>query len=137
MSRNRHDRENNDYNQSPCDLSNDSTTRNDLNGTVNSTKHRAHRINHEEINVQEEPVELITVEGEGKNHSTIVRDDTPGSGSSPFAGSHEINNFTSSIDAGGSRMRQIYRRALQVFIKFSKFVGPGMMVSVAYIDPVN
>lgn len=31
----------------------------------------------------------------------------------------------------------LYRRCIQILVKFSRFVGPGFLIAVAYIDPGN
>ena len=131
-----------DWNQSPHNLSGDLTTRSDLNGIVNSRKHRGHRIDHAgSENILQEPVELVTVDGGGGKHNDPgLGGPTGRDGPSYTATSHEINHFTSPASPIEKIRLWIVRRThrvLQVLIKYAKFVGPGVMISVAYIDPGN
>lgn len=138
MTRNRYDRDHEDYNQSPA---NDFTTRNDLNGTVNSTRHRSHTTNRDEILVQEEPIELSPVDGNGKGEIFVSEQATTSMWQDSLACSLVLSQSNASGNVRpsepGSRIGVMCRRGLQVIRKFVKFVGPGMMISVAYIDPVR
>ncbi|KAL1297226.1 hypothetical protein AAFC00_004790 [Neodothiora populina] len=131
-----------EYNQSPRHFSNDLVTREDLIGNVNSRRHRARRLDHEEMDgIQESPpYELVTVHGKEKDEHSLPRNGAASTGGVSAAGSHEILSITSSdspINRRGSWVTRAYQRTIEVLAKFLSFVGPGMMVSVAYIDPGN
>lgn len=153
-----------DWNQSPHELSGDLTTRSDLNGIVNARQHRRHRTDPEGLdNILEAPFELVSVEGKGKNINTTAGDvighnghdiehvaandggkhintrvGCVAAGDEPISSSaiHPINSPTPAGSPAGMN-RGMFQHAVQVLAKFSRFVGPGLMVSVAYIDPGN
>lgn len=147
-SRNDEDYEHPDWNQSPHALAGDLTTRNDLNGIVNSRRHRDHRIDDGETErIQQEPVELVFVTTGKKgadrglpshaahNGEGIV---AYGEGSTAYgegSGGSEVSQVHSENIA--SHARRMAHRTSQVLKKYARFIGPGLMISVAYIDPGN
>lgn len=122
-----------DWNQNPRSLAGDLTTRNDLNGIVNSRRHRDHRIDDENLNrINQEPLELIDVNNGKSKHATRVFED-------PVAGpsGHPERSPSRSLEMPVSGARRFGDRVKYVLAKYAKFVGPGVMISVAYIDPGN
>ncbi|EPE33726.1 hypothetical protein GLAREA_06739 [Glarea lozoyensis ATCC 20868] len=109
-------------NQNPNSLSADLTTRNDLNGIANT---RALRRIESEIRTTEsvEP-DGGTVEGREKGEWREVVVGGGGRGGSVVGD-----------DEGGRGNRFV--RAREMAVTFGKFIGPGFMIAVAYIDPGN
>ncbi|KAG9243292.1 natural resistance-associated macrophage protein-domain-containing protein [Calycina marina] len=106
-------------NQSPPSLSAELTTRADLNGMANSRALRR----------SEEGEPYLVVDS---------NDDEPGRGNSGVVvteGVGEDGDGPSKSGGGGVVNRLM--RARDVVKKFGKFMGPGMMIAVAYIDPGN
>lgn len=130
-----------EYNQQPHALSGDLTTRSDLNGIVNSRRNRRHRLDQEGIdNLDQEPYELVTVDGGGKKNTTQSGAGSLVAGGQGPAPIHEINVLNDSGSVVERRFpwaTRMFHRTLQIAIKYAKFVGPGVMISVAYIDPGN
>ncbi|KAK1997050.1 metal ion transporter metal ion transporter [Colletotrichum falcatum] len=136
------------YNQSPNPLSNDLTTNQDLNGTVNA------RVLEPGEDGKARP---------GTADITILRPDddwgkdsiTPRAGGASPAKSVELGHpggeevtaallptlhsrRSSHDDRDGPQMPPgIFGRIKSAVIKFGSFIGPGFMISVAYIDPGN
>ena len=136
--------EHEDWNQNPPSLSGDTTTRQDLNGIINLRSKR----------------ESDSADHDGGIETRIdtCNDSAPGRSDqqSPLAGldgappdvqcknpdskSGSMDTTTSpavSIRAQKGRGSGWPCTAWAVLIKFSKFIGPGFMVAVAYIDPGN
>ncbi|GAB7350432.1 hypothetical protein MBLNU459_g1040t2 [Dothideomycetes sp. NU459] len=140
-SRNDEDYEHPEYNQSPRALSGDLTTRNDLNGIVNARRHRKHRTDHEEPDwVRQEPIELVKVTA-GKGHAGRASWSHPADNGEGVAVCKQGHGQSAGSLVGSgstpSRARRMALRTSQVLRKYAKFVGPGLMISVAYIDPGN
>lgn len=129
------------YNQNPPFLSADLTTREDLNGKANSrlTKGRDPEI------VKDQDLSNLDV-------GSPSRDPEKSSGKVGVTSGHDVDpgHVGQSLRApeetvsGGGRglpksryLRSPFRSLNAVLRKFAKFVGPGFMVSVAYIDPGN
>jgi metal iron transporter len=106
-----------DWNQSPPSFAADTTTQQDLNGIANSRSYRNH------------------TRGTGAAFGSddifapqVARDDDDVEGRDGGRGGRRGGKFS-----GDNKLR----RAIAVLCKYSKFIGPGFMVSVAYIDPGN
>ncbi|CAG8956150.1 hypothetical protein HYFRA_00012067 [Hymenoscyphus fraxineus] len=126
------------YNQNPSSLSADLTTRNDLNGMANARVLR--RISSSEIQTTEQDYDpnlpppektlMVGVEGEGARGS---RGGGSGGGGDGGTGLHERDNDSSNRHPSPN----LFMKARKICITFGKFVGPGFMIAVAYIDPGN
>jgi len=129
-----------DWNQNPHALSSDSTTREDLNGMVNL---RAQRDHDSSLDIEEEDrarvalhdhTEHLPTRRQGKGQVQVaVGQDHPKSdltASTPFD-----HHGRSSAPSTPSFLR--LDRIKAVLIRYSKFVGPGFLIAVAYIDPGN
>lgn len=138
------------WNQNPSRLAADLTTRQDLNGIANSRAQRGHVL--DTTGLAEGPVV-------DDNHVADLPSVSRGKGCEPNADSDRklqplkesafddapgpSNPPRSLMPTRGSNspwMRRVgffARRNLQVLIKYSKFIGPGFMIAVAYIDPGN
>ncbi|KAL9123946.1 MAG: hypothetical protein Q9217_006678 [Psora testacea] len=129
-------------NQSPSGLSADLTTRQDLNGIVNT------RTNQDFSTIPNEPKAEVTagtsndsahppndraftslIKGCGNARplttSAVPSHDHPGDGRRTCTSC----NRRAFVDTA--------RKASKILIKYGKFVGPGFMIAVAYIDPGN
>jgi metal iron transporter len=125
------------YNQSPNALSNDLTTNEDLNGISNSRELRRG--------------EHLPIQSSGQNSvpDGVQTIDMPPpahqGGEKAGGGSQEPNGGLLGVQAAGppsteannarhDRGRWSFDRIKQGFITFSRFVGPGFMVAVAYSE---
>jgi metal iron transporter len=119
------------HNQNPSDLANEITTNNTLNHRRNSTNSRNSRIHLDDGGIGEE--ELVVEEDgarvlESKEKAMQV-DVQPERKKSWFGDRRQQWNNHDSWFGGKAH------KTKKVLIKYSKFMGPGFMVSVAYIDP--
>lgn len=138
------------YNQSPNPLSNDLTTNADLNGLANSRELR-----------RTEPSSILSAgqavgdEAGGDNATTEHPGHSPGPAATPpkegvlsgvplvasqlaaSAGSVFSNGGGSGGSAGTGNRKSFGARLMHVFMTIAKFIGPGFMIAVAYIDPGN
>ncbi|KAI9646613.1 NRAMP-like transporter smf-3 [Ciborinia camelliae] len=141
------------YNQNPNALANDLTTREDLNGRANGRALRR--------SLEDEGVESInhlvedTGDGKGVGGESGVGGGDGGErggagGGDDVNGGHVVGPSTKILNirdrtrsrrgCGRSCLNMSRNKLLkmkQVMVKFAKFVGPGFMVAVAYIDPGN
>ncbi|KAI4604267.1 hypothetical protein KJ359_000398 [Pestalotiopsis sp. 9143b] len=147
-------------NQSPNALSNDLTTNQDLNGIANSRTRRSSDDDGSADDTGQAVMQVVPpvpdrdrVEGANPNLAAKAHHgDSSASGQSPATkessqagtavqvprddlrrGGAGAPHAPASATDGGSPLRQLKH----VFVTFGKFVGPGFMVSVAYIDPGN
>ncbi|APA07928.1 hypothetical protein SS1G_00454 [Sclerotinia sclerotiorum 1980 UF-70] len=143
------------YNQNPNALANDLTTREDLNGRANG---RALRRSLEDEGV-ESINDLVDDTGDGKvtggeNGAGGGAGGERGGGGGGRGGDgksgHVVGPTVEALDIrdqsgtkrGSERScvnisKEQLVKMKQVMVKFAKFVGPGFMVAVAYIDPGN
>ncbi|EAW10539.1 NRAMP family metal ion transporter [Aspergillus clavatus NRRL 1] len=132
-----------DWNQNPPALNADTTTRNDFNGIANSKVHRNHASGGGGGGGRGDGIMGIdspSPNGEGHDPE-IVETKTPGGVISAASGDEPPQT------SSGSPRRyfdyftdMITARLLHVtssLIKFARFVGPGFLIAVAYIDPGN
>jgi metal iron transporter len=134
------------HNQNPSDLANEITTNNSLNHRRNSTNGRNDRIHLEdgshgsigeealqdedgagrkkggERKVDMEVSEVVHVKNEG-----VEMRGGAASGGGAFGGGKGLS--------GG--VGKGFKKIQKVILKYFKFMGPGFMVAVAYIDPGN
>ncbi|MCJ1284362.1 hypothetical protein MMC26_003693 [Xylographa opegraphella] len=114
------------WNQNPPALAADLTTRSDLNGIANLRLQRDH-LEPDTVERQEPPEKEI--HGLARE-SGVVRTTTASTG--------RAGGPKASTDVKPPNIVAAFlRRSGQILLKFSKFIGPGFMVSVAYIDPGN
>ena len=134
-----------DWNQNPPLLAADATTREDLNGLANSKLQRDRKQDHDDA------ARLTPMMGRSP--------DTPTDQTRVTMSKSVDTQSVQPIEDVGENARQsikpmprgyledqsprppphlrFFRRTMHVLVKFGKFVGPGFMVSVAYIDPGN
>jgi metal iron transporter len=127
------------WNQNPPELNADATTRADLDHMANARLQRDHRIDlADPASTEIETTKRPSVEGEGarvrltaiKTKDGSLNREGGGGFSGPGAKSQRNQSWS-------SRLRALYERAGKILLKYAKFVGPGFMVAVAYIDPGN
>ena len=129
------------YNQNPNDLNADATTRADLDHMANARLQRDHRIDTADGASEIQPSEHqpakednnnLKSEAVGGQGNIVLGDKGPGVAASSL--------FSSGGRAGRagdvhSTFRGLRQKAAKVLRKYAKFIGPGFMVAVAYIDP--
>ena len=125
-----------DWNQNPQSLNADATTRADLNGITNRRIHRDHDISISSDIAINQPISPYTFEKDPEKSVYIreARTSNDVSTSPAAAVSHDGASPSSSIIPWH---RRVATRLTSVLIKYSKFVGPGFLIAVAYIDPGN
>lgn len=125
------------WNQNPPPLNADSTTRNDFNGIANRREHREH--------ASSEGVLACADTLSAVNPGLVQRDIDPAV-EKPAIG--EVTSATSGLEPPRESSRSLCRnfkqhvttfvsRVTQSIVKFARFVGPGFLIAVAYIDPGN
>lgn len=123
------------WNQSPPHLSADLTTREDLNGTANLRTHRD-----ADASIDGPPQIDGWIEPDSPTRMRRLGRSTEGSESSshtiPSSSYHTANSQQTRRNTK-SQMSHVARRSGKTLLKFGKFIGPGFMVAVAYIDPGN
>ncbi|KAL6234819.1 hypothetical protein BDW75DRAFT_251284 [Aspergillus navahoensis] len=125
------------WNQNPPPLNADATTREDFNGMANSKVRRGHLAGVGQgggISVIESPSPVPDSRDE-----PALKAGTTGGAVSAYSGRQPERNSDSPRRSFLSfpRISTIPSRVLQSLVKFSRFVGPGFLVAVAYIDPGN
>lgn len=128
------------YNQSPRSLAGDLTTRSDLNGIANLRSQRD-QLPPDGMTQDEKAsrVPIEPAEGEGTERGEVpIHDHGPGLFEKKAPSLHiVVSGGRSDLPMPWKKPPGLARRAKQILFKFSKFIGPGFMVSVAYIDPGN
>ena len=118
-----------EYNQSPAALNSDLTTRQDLNGIANAREQRSHRSR-----------------GESDDEALGATDATLPAGHKrrkPMKPEKTDTDPTRSKEAASriqpvkDRLHYCSQETWRVLVKYAQFVGPGFLISVAYIDPGN
>ncbi|KAL8949714.1 MAG: hypothetical protein Q9222_004206 [Ikaeria aurantiellina] len=140
-SRTDEDDERRGWNQNPPGLSADLTTRADLNGIANLRTHR------ECEPLSQQPIELDgwIDSDEPDPRSNVccnasyahVAEDSKGSSDPVTAASYHTASSYQRRNTPGTPVLSSVCRLGRTLIKFTKFIGPGFMVAVAYIDPGN
>lgn len=136
-------------NQNPNAFAPDITTRSDFGQIANARLQRDHRVGVGEATDTELVAPQQIAKGPDKNGTSIIAaagegggDGGQGGKSGDGAGSPERN--TSPSPAAPTRhpsrvpsVNHLFHRVKSVLVKYGKFMGPGFMISVAYIDPGN
>ncbi|KAF3006443.1 hypothetical protein E8E13_002499 [Curvularia kusanoi] len=132
------------YNQSPNDLNADSTTRADLGYMMNTRARDDHRIAphdaDDDIAIHHRQADEADTDTQSGVHDGLrKRSDAVKKPVDSFAAavrqsdmSSDRQNVSYPKPSGG-----IFGGAIEIVRKYFKFVGPGFMVAVAYIDPGN
>lgn len=128
------------WNQNPPNLAADLTTRQDLNGIINSRSRQSLKL----IRLEEYGQVPIALEHLHDAHGSpssanpmkASDEDQDPRGVSPSSNHRSLQ--TQDHDSSRARVpRGSPARTWQMLLKFGKFVGPGFMIAVAYIDPGN
>lgn len=129
------------WNQSPDALNGDTTTRSDLGGIANARLQRDHRLRDQDA-VEAELAEVQTQDA----GPTKPRSDMGGMAESVETGGKMLDQ-TIGTDSTPSDSptppstappkQPLHRRLLKIAKKYLHFIGPGFLISVAYIDPGN
>ncbi|KAL5340480.1 natural resistance-associated macrophage protein-domain-containing protein [Aspergillus crustosus] len=122
------------WNQNPPPLNADATTREDFNGMANSKAYRGHTsgIGDGGIAVTERTIPPQDGDEPGPKTSTRGGVISEYSGQQPERNSESPRRFFQSFS-----ISTYYSRVIESIVKFSRFVGPGFLIAVAYIDPGN
>lgn len=126
------------FNQNPSSLSADLTTRNDLNGIANARVLR--RITSSDVKsvVEHDPDEIAARKKETAEMAQVALTSVGSHVGQRPAMSGFGDEDTDGEPVGAfSASKQWAMRLRKVLMHFGKFVGPGFMISVAYIDPGN
>ncbi|TKW48494.1 Manganese transporter SMF1, partial [Colletotrichum tanaceti] len=136
------------YNQSPSPLSNDLTTNEDLNGTVNARELEPARDSKEALagagdvaitraddSWEKDGVGLAAGDLSAKSAGLGQPEGEGALAAAPLPTLH--SQHPSNGGDEGSVRKGILVRARSAVVKFGSFIGPGFMISVAYIDPGN
>ncbi|PYI22491.1 transporter protein Smf2 [Aspergillus japonicus CBS 114.51] len=126
-----------DWNQNPPALNADVTTRSDFNGLANSKVHRRHASGMG--GASEEGVSAM----DHRPHSldgneTEIEEKCPGGVISVAPGDHIPGGDSGSpCRSLKSTIFSYPAHVAQSLVKFARFIGPGFLIAVAYIDPGN
>jgi len=136
------------WNQNPPALAADATTRSDLNGIANSRQLRDHRIDFRDTSDGDNAVpgeRLCESNDSRRTRAGLKKAELDNQEKQDSASCGDLSPALSpggrSQDGedprviAGSRFWTTAREIGRVLRKYAKFVGPGFMVSVAYIDP--
>lgn len=135
--------DNDGHNQSPHPLA--LATNSDMNGLANRRPRSDHKLRHQDEDGLDERIgpvsdvrdagtgqEKMLASGKIEDKEVDSRECTRG------AGDAEERLDTTPENAGPSTsLARQFRKLKHIIIKFSKFIGPGFMIAVAYIDPGN
>ena len=140
------------WNQNPSELAADVTTRQDLNGIVNSRIGQDSAQEAEDVRGDSQvdgPSDYLRIADPDNTRSFRNRRGTRTSISTHTLRSFpdpQLANTNSSSepesdrvvhDASDGRSSNFFLRIWRIIAKFCRFIGPGFMISVAYIDPGN
>ena len=132
-----------DWNQNPHDLNADATTRADLNGIVNQRAQRDHDGTISPDELQNESICPSSLQ--------VTTDRKRLSGDDGFCSMEKAPSVADGRQSSGissavsnearpqqrSWHQQAATRVTSTLVKYARFVGPGFLIAVAYIDPGN
>ncbi|KAL2814723.1 natural resistance-associated macrophage protein-domain-containing protein [Aspergillus cavernicola] len=121
------------WNQNPSPLNADSTTREDFNGMANSKVHRGHTPGAG----GEAGISVAECLSPNSDRDEPAFKATPRGAIAAYSGHQPQRNSESPRKPSSSSLSTFYSRVIQSIVKFSRFVGPGFLIAVAYIDPGN
>ncbi|KAK5136089.1 hypothetical protein LTR08_004139 [Meristemomyces frigidus] len=135
------------WNQSPNALAGDSTTRSDLGRIASVRLQRGHRLKterapHVEMVARQQPTETEgcrSRQAGGSGGGDGARDESGAEMLGETLGTERTLSRNPPTTAAVTLpfYRRYLHRSASVLKKYSKFIGPGFMISVAYIDPGN
>ena len=132
------------HNQNPNALCSDLTTRNDLGKVANARLRREHRLSEIQEPLDEASIPPLPA-SESHEKPSLASNDVANSRKDSKeeekSGSKSLENISLDADATPAPRLPIWRawpsNMGRVLRTYCKFVGPGFMISVAYIDPGN
>lgn len=128
------------WNQNPPALNADITTRNDLNGIANSKVHRKHASGMGGVSGEGIMGPDSQLHSQDGHESEIVETKTLGGVIAAASGDENPQSNSASrrrrLDLTSMITYPILHFARSL-VKFARFVGPGFLIAVAYIDPGN
>lgn len=125
-----------DWNQNPPPLNADITTRNDFNGIANSREHRKHTSSLGGVTAED----TLSLERPQRQDDKEAKSEKTPIGGVVSAGSGcELPQTNSGSPRRFSKIFNFscFLPVAQSIAKFVRFVGPGFLIAVAYIDPGN
>ncbi|OAL31107.1 hypothetical protein AYO22_01249 [Fonsecaea multimorphosa] len=128
------------WNQSPHEMNSDATTRADLNGVVNQRARREHESSIHLDSKCTAPLVLGIQDNTRDGGPSTAANTCDGDRNKAVEFETEISTCTQTDGTAGARApqpRPWHSKTLDVMFKYAKFVGPGFIISVAYIDPGN
>lgn len=133
-----------DWNQNPQDLNSDLTTRADLNGIVNLREQR--ELDSSLDNDQQEQIQVVQtlpVDSHGAKSAKTPAVKVESVAHEPAtATTTNVATASSSTDFQRPRSALAFstwavKKGITTLQKYARFVGPGFLIAVAYIDPGN
>ena len=129
------------WNQSPSALAADLTTRSDLNGIANLRLQRDH-LESDAVEQTLAPTKKLPERSEDRLaiRTPAALGDGAGAFEKPTVKQLQLvaeRTQHCRNETPPDSCSSFIQRSGQILLKFSKFIGPGFMVSVAYIDPGN
>jgi metal iron transporter len=126
------------WNQNPNALNADATTNADFDHMANAKFQRDHRIYL--TDATPDTIQLGEHDAHQLPHSTKPFDSQDNPVLGEDAGANAVSGSPSRNDGRASsswrfKIHNLPRNVSRVLLKYAKFIGPGFMVSVAYIDP--
>ncbi|RHZ60019.1 NRAMP family metal ion transporter [Aspergillus thermomutatus] len=128
------------WNQNPPALNADITTRNDFNGIANSKIHRKHASGMGGVSGEGVMGTDSQLHGQDSHEPEIVETKTPGGVIAAASGYENPQSNSGSLrhpSNFASKITSLILHFAQSLVKFARFVGPGFLIAVAYIDPGN
>lgn len=126
-----------DWNQNPQSLNADATTRADLNGVVNRRAQRDHDDGISPDELQNEAITTGLPQTQEAEKPTSSKDVSLVSATADRQSTVSLPVSSGETVGGRSWHRRAASKTTDVLIKYAKFVGPGFLIAVAYIDPGN
>lgn len=124
------------WNQNPPALTADLTTRADLNGIANTRELNEAMDANQSDKEQDKSIRDATISGTLKPHCVEQeKEKGPERNASTLLQAPQADccGKTSLMNSAAKRAR----RLLGILTKYSRFIGPGFLIAVAYIDPGN
>ncbi|KAL2866613.1 NRAMP family metal ion transporter [Aspergillus lucknowensis] len=122
------------WNQNPPPLNADSTTREDFNGMANSKVYRGHTFG----GPDDRSVSALECSSPCDGDDRGPKTSPPGGAIPAFSGHQpERNSESPRRPYRLFSLNSVSTRIIQSIVKFGRFVGPGFLIAVAYIDPGN
>ncbi|KAL9618529.1 MAG: hypothetical protein Q9160_006785 [Pyrenula sp. 1 TL-2023] len=120
-----------DWNQSPPAFTADTTTREDLNGIANAREQREHSWGGDPL---DETTTVTQPHSDGRIEQEKVR---PKEQTSKMPAQRPLDRSTHFKNVTQRKVAHFWQEVIRVLVRYAHFIGPGFLISVAYIDPGN